>query len=76
MTSEEWANGVPMRRIRTGVSINLRLDVYSDGQGTLFCPDDPQLNLPFRYRRELPAALRNLWDRALHEALTRSPFTD
>jgi hypothetical protein len=75
MTSEEWAEKMPVHRIRTGVSINLRLDIYSDGRGTLSCPDDTHLTLPLGHKVEMQAAMRDLWERAIQEAVRRSPFT-
>ena len=65
MTSEEWADGIPMHRIRTGVSVNLRLDIYSDGHGHLSCPDDTTLNLLLQDKRAMQAALRDLWQRGV-----------
>ena len=75
MTSEEWADTIPMHRIRTGVSVNFRLDIYSDGHGTLCCPDGRHLTLPLGHKRDMQAALRDLWDRGVEEALSRNPFT-
>ena len=74
MTDQEWADGMPMHAIRTGVSVNLRLDIYSDGHGNLSCPDDTNLNLPVEDKRTLQAALRALWERGVREASKRSPF--
>jgi len=74
MTSAEWADGMPLHPILTGVSVNLRLDIYSDGHGSLACPDDPNVNLSRLDKDAMGAALRKLWDRAVHEASRRNYF--
>jgi len=74
MTSTAWADGIPLHPILTGVSVNLRLDIYSDGRGSLACPDDTNLNLSGLDKEALAAALGKLWDRAVHEASRRNYF--
>jgi hypothetical protein len=76
MSAENWAAGMPMQRIRTGVSINLKLDIYSDGRGHLYCADDTSFSVPVPDRRALQAAIRDLWERGVSEAATRNPFAD
>ncbi len=75
MATEKWADRMPMHRIRTGVSVNLKLDIYSDGRGHLYCSDDTTFNLHLPDKRALQAVLRDLWDRGVREALARSPFS-
>jgi len=72
---DEWAARVPTHRILTGVSVTLKLDVFSDGQGLLSCPDAPQVNLPVANKREMQVAIRELWDRAVKDGIARSPFS-
>jgi hypothetical protein len=74
MAAETWAERMPMHRIRTGVSVNLRLDIYSDGRGHLYFADDTTFNLALPDKRVMQAALNELWERGVREALARSPF--
>ena len=71
MTSEEWVDGIPLHPIRTGVSMNLRIDFYSDGHGNLAYPDDTSLNLSLEDRKAMQAAFRGIWARGAREASAR-----
>ena len=57
-----------------GVSVTLRLDIYSDGHGCLVCTDKPDLNQPVNDYTEMKDALRRLWDRRIREASRRTYF--
>ena len=75
MPSAAWVQEMPLESNRTaGVSVSVRLDVYTDGHGCLVCPGRPDLSLPVNDHTEMEAALRRLWDRAMREASKRKYF--
>ena len=75
MPFAEWVQEMPMHSNRTGgVSVTLRLDIYSDGHGCLVCTDTPDLNEPVNDHTEMEDALRRLWNRGIREASRRTYF--
>ena len=75
MRFPEWVNRFPIQTNRTGVRLDLRLNVYPEGNGYLVSSESSELNQPVNNVEEAINAFRELWERAVRSAPERPDST-